>query len=58
MAMRLITAALIGLALTGCGLKDDLYLPEPAAEASPPPAAAGEPPANSDSEQDEVEKAP
>jgi predicted small lipoprotein YifL len=58
MTTRLITAALIGLAFTGCGLKDDLYLPEPATEASPLPAAAREPPAKSDTEQDEVEKAP
>jgi predicted small lipoprotein YifL len=37
--MRLILPALLLLLLTGCGLKDDLYLPDASSDASNPTAS-------------------
>lgn len=40
--MRPILTVVAAVLLTGCGLKDDLYLPEPESEASPVEADTSE----------------
>jgi predicted small lipoprotein YifL len=47
MIARILSGALIALALGGCGLKDDLYLPAPDAGGEAPASSPAEPPAGS-----------
>lgn len=40
--MRAIPVLILSMALSACGLKGDLYLPEPRPAAAPPAAAAAD----------------
>ncbi len=54
--MRLILPGLLLLLLSGCGLKDDLYLPDASTSERPPPAAAdASAPSDNDEEGDDAE---